>query len=91
MSGGKSLASELEERDRLGDVLEPVLAEVGEGGSIDEGGGRLREDDLAAVARGGDPRCEVDVVSDVALVGQKRGPGVQADPHLDRAGGERPR
>ena len=76
--------SELEERHRLGDVLEPVLAEVGQL-VLDELGGRLREDDLAAVARGGDARSEVDVVADVALVGEQRRAGVQADAHADRA------
>ena len=37
----------------------------------------------------GDAGGEVDVVADVALLGQQRRPRVQADPHLDRAGGER--
>ena len=37
----------------------------------------------------GDAGGAVDVAADVALVGQKRRSGVQADPHLDRAGGER--
>ena len=47
------------------------------------------EDHLAAVAGGSDAGGEVDVVSDVALVGQKRSPGVEADPHPDRPRGQR--
>ena len=35
-----------------------------------------------------DPRREVDVVSDVALLGDEWGAGVQADPHLDPARGQ---
>ena len=48
-----------------------------------------REDNLASVRRGGDPRCEVDIVADVALVGEQRRAGVQADPHLNRPRRER--
>ena len=39
LSGGKRAVPELEDRDRLGDVLQPVLAEVGER-ELDELGGR---------------------------------------------------
>ncbi len=35
-----------------------------------------------------DPRREVDVVSDVALLGDEWGAGVQADPYLDPARGQ---
>ncbi len=48
----------------------------------------VREDDLAAVRSRGDPRSEVDVVSDVALRGDQRCPRVQPDPNLDRSLGE---
>ena len=43
--------SELEDRDRLRNVLQPVLAEIGQL-DVDELRGRGREDHLAAVARG---------------------------------------
>ena len=56
---------------------------------------------LPAVAAGGDARGAVDVVSHVALIGQKRRSAVQADPDVHRTGrkriregggrGERPR
>ena len=55
---------------------------------IDDRGGCLGENDLAAVARRGDASGEVDVVADVALVGEEGRTGVQADAHADRAGGE---
>ncbi len=64
-----------------------MLAEVGER-ALDELGGGSRADHLAAVTRSRDPGREVHVVSDVAFVGQKRGPGVQAHTHLDGVGGE---
>ena len=48
-----------------------------------------RDEHLPAVAGGGDAGGAVDVAADVALLGQERRPRVQADPHLDRAGGER--
>ena len=89
MSGGKAPSPSWKIGDRLGDVLQPVLAEVGERRPLDELGGRMREEDLAAVAGGGDARGEVDVVADVALLGDERRARVQADPHLDRARRER--
>ena len=66
-------------------ILEPVLAEVGEL-ELDERGRRGRDEHLPAVAGRGDPRGAVHVLSDVALVGEQGRPGVQADPHLDRPG-----
>ena len=65
-----------------------MLAEVGKL-TFDELSGRRRDEYLSAVATGGDTGGAVDVISDVALVGEKRRPGVQADTHGDRAGGER--
>ena len=38
---------------------------------------------------GGDARGAMDVAADVALVGEQRRAGMQADPHLDLPGGER--
>ena len=41
------------------------------------------------MAGGGDARRSVHVWADVALLSEKRRPGVQADPHADRPGCER--
>ncbi len=61
---------------------------------VNEVGGRPREDHLAAVARGRDPRGEVDVVTHIALVGHERHARVQTNAHLDltrgKGFGERP-
>ncbi len=57
--------------------------------AVDERPRRRRDDDLAAVPAGGDPRRAVQLVAGVALAGQTRLTGVQADPHVDRPGGER--
>ena len=54
--------AQLEERDRRGDVLQPVLAELEERLG-DEGGGRRGDEDLPAVAGGGDARGDVDVLA----------------------------
>jgi hypothetical protein len=62
---------ELEDRNRFAHVLQAVLAEVDEL-VLDKRGGRRGEDDLTAVRGGGDTCGEVDVVTDVALVGEKR-------------------
>jgi hypothetical protein len=64
-----------------------VLAEFGEL-AIDERPRRRGENDLAAMARGGDPGCPVELASGIALAGQLQHAGVQAHPHLDPAGGE---
>jgi hypothetical protein len=85
--GRESLAPELEEPERLGEVLQPVLAEVGQL-ALDKRARRLREEHLAAVPGGGDPRRQVDVRADVALPAAVRAPRVQAHPHPDRAGGQ---
>ena len=85
---GEPLRAQLVERDRLLDVLEPVLAEVGEL-ELDELGGRVGEDHLPAVSRRSHSRREVDVGSDVTLVGRERRPGMQADAYLDWTGRKR--
>ena len=60
-----------------------MLAELGQV-AVDERPRRRGNDDLAAVARGGDPRRAVQLAAGVALAGQMRLSGVQAHPHLDR-------
>ena len=52
------------------------------------GDGGPTDNDLPAVAGGGNPCGEMDVVSDVALVRKQRRSRVKADPYLDRARGE---
>jgi hypothetical protein len=71
-----------------GEVLEPVLAEIAQL-DLDQWSCRGRDEDLTSVAAGGDAGCPVDVVSDVALLGEERRAGVQAHPDLDRTRGER--
>jgi hypothetical protein len=66
-----------------------VLAKLAQPIAGNELCGRSGKDDLAAVPARGDACGEVDVISDVSLLGQERRPGVQADPHLNRPGGER--
>ena len=88
LEGREACIPKLEDRDRTVDVLQAVLAEVNEREAVEKYSGRLREHDLAAVSRGGDPRREMNVVSHVALVGDERGPCVQADAQVDRAGCE---
>ena len=51
---------------------------------LDELRGCSRDDDLATVRHGSNASAEVDVVSDVSLIGQQWGPRVETYPHLDR-------
>ena len=91
VNGGKSLASPVDLKlvDPLGagEVLELVLAEVADGDPVElvvgeHGRCRLRGEDLAAVARGHDPRGAVHAHPVVAaLVGEDRLAGVQAHAH----------
>jgi hypothetical protein len=76
------------EHDRLVEVLQPVLAELGEV-AIDEHPRGRGENDLAAVARCGDPGGAVQLPTGIALAGEAQRAGVQADPRLDRPPGER--
>ena len=72
-------------------VLQAVLAEVTQrSGRLEQAARRLRDDDLAAVRGGCNPRRSVHVDADVALVGHERLAGVDAHPNADRAGLERP-
>ena len=62
-------------------VLEPILPEVAQTLHAGQVPSRLRDQDLAAVAGGGDAGRTVDVDPDVALLGHKRLAGVQSHPH----------
>ena len=85
---GEALVAELEDGDRVLDVLQAMLAEVGER-AVDELGRCLGEDDLPTMACRGDTGGEVHVLSHVALICDARRPRVQADTNMDRAWGER--
>ena len=50
--------------------------------------GRGRDEHLPAVANSSDAGGAVHVASDVALLGEERRPGMQADPHPDRPRGQ---
>ncbi len=65
-----------------------MLAEVGELG-LNQDRRRGGYEHLAAVTARGDAGSAVDVVSDVALLGEERRPGVDADPYLHPTVGER--
>ena len=90
--GGKSPAEagllELEDPLGLRHVGQRPEAEVAQVASRRQRrGGRLGGDDLSAVARGRDPVGAMDVDADVAVLGERRRAGVQADPDAD---GRRP-
>ena len=78
-------APELKQPHRCIDVLEPVLAEITHRRTVLAGGERgCRDEDLAAVAGRHDPRAQVDVQADVAVVRQRRLAAVNAhaDPYV---------
>ena len=81
--------AQLEESLRRREVLEPVLAEVANRLAGDEVARRLRQEYLAAVPGGGDPRGTVDVDPDVALLGYDRLARVEPHAHADRPAAER--
>ena len=87
-SGGKRASPSWKIGTGSRDVLEPVLAEVGQ---LDPRRARPSRGETtwppcaAAAMRA----REVDVVADVALLGEVRRAGVQTDPHTDRPGGQR--
>ena len=85
---GEVAVSELVDALGSGEVLQPMLAEVAKF-ALDELRARRGHEHLTAVAAGGDARGAVDVVSHIALVGQKRRSGVQADPDLHLPGRKR--
>ncbi len=88
LQGREALVPELVDPDRLDEVLQAVLAEVGQLGA-DEFARRLREQHLAAVPGRRDARGQMDGLSDVPLVRPVWYPGVDADSNADRAGAER--
>ncbi len=78
--------------DALGrrEVLESVVAEVGElDAALDECGGRRRDDDLAAVRSPCNACRTMNVVSHVSLVRKQRCARVDAGPHAHTSGRER--
>ena len=81
--------TELVDALRGREILEAMLAEVDEPVRPDERGRRRGDQHLPAVAYRRDPSSAVDVVSDVALVGDERRPGVEAHADVDRAGRQR--
>ena len=84
----EALRSHLEERDRLVEVLQAVLAELHHLAS-DERPGRRRQHDLAAVARSGNASGTVELAPGVALAGQLQLARVQPHPHRYGARRER--
>ena len=83
----ESLGAELEDGDRLLEVLQAVLAEVDQR-VVEEAGsraGRLAQQDLPAVSGRTDPGTQVDVVADVTLGSEVRRSRVHPDTDLDRA------
>jgi hypothetical protein len=76
--------------DALGceEVLEPVLPEVVQV-TVDERRCLLRHEHLSAMAGCRDAGTAMNVDADVALVGEERRSGVQADAYADRTGRER--
>jgi hypothetical protein len=72
---------------RRAQVLKPVLAEVSRVDlSIDEVTRGLREQYLPTVAGGRDPRCAMDVDTNIAFVGDERLASVNPDPNAHRRG-----
>jgi hypothetical protein len=77
-SGGELALAELEERNGLIEVLQPVFAELAQAGEGDERRRRRRNEHLPAMAASGDAGGTVDVGADVTLLGQVRRAGVDA-------------
>jgi hypothetical protein len=76
--------AQLEELNRIVEVLQPVLTEIDQLVLRAELAVRRSGDhDLASVPGRADPRGEVDVRPHIALARQPRRAGVDADPHLD--------
>ena len=78
------MIAELEEGNRLGEVLQPVLAELAQV-VRDELPRRLRDENLAAVPDCGDPGAAMNVETDVPLLGDDCLACVEPHPHPDRA------
>ena len=78
-SGGKGLLAELVDRNGSLDVLQAMLAEIGERDAVDEGACGVREHDLAPMGGSPDSRREVHIVPHVPLSGHGPRAIVQAD------------
>ena len=87
--GREPAVAQLEQAQRLSNVLQPVVAQVGDGGVGEELAGAPREHDLAAVGTPGDPGRRVHVQSDVALLRHLGLARVQPHPHAHPPGRER--
>ena len=85
---GEALAPELEQRHRVVEILEPMLAELGQL-AIDERPRRCGYDDLTAVAGSGNAGGTVQLATGVALAGQLQLARVHPHPYLDLDGRER--
>ena len=70
----------MEDRDCALDVLQAMLAEIGQRDAVEVRASRPRKDDLASMSRRRDARREVHIVSDVALVRHERIAGVESNP-----------
>ena len=88
LEGWEALLAELEDRHRLGEVLQPMLAEVGHA-AVQQRPRCRRQQHLPTVPRGRDPRTEMDVLADVTFPRQKRLAGVQPHSDPDQTGLER--
>jgi hypothetical protein len=87
-TGGQAVRVQLENALRAAEVLEPVDAEIGERRAgrepvPDQGGRRLRDQDLAAVRDAGQPGGAVDVQAHQAGHGSGGLAGVDAHPDPD--------
>ena len=87
-SGGKRSLPNWKSGTGSSKSFKPVLAELGQL-AVDERPRRCRHDDLAAVARSGDPGGPVQLAPGVTLAGQLQHTGVHAHPHFDGAWRER--
>jgi hypothetical protein len=79
---------ELEDPDRLVEVLQPVLSQIADL-AVELLARRLREQHLASVTAGGDPGGEMNVETDVALLCDCGRTRVQAHPDANRPAAER--
>ena len=83
------LRTQLVQAQRRTQILQPVLAQITQRhGRVEKRLGRLRDEDLSAVAGAHDAGSAVDVHADVALVAHNRLAGVHTHPNADRSLGE---
>ena len=82
----------MEDRDRIGEAFDPVLAQLKEVGrdlrfrpcADERVACLLRKEHLPAITGGRDPGAKVDIGPDVAFIGQMGGTGVHAHAHGNR-------